>query len=616
MKAFPLIRIKWSNEHSMAAVFFVLILYHLPVWRDNPVGIFRFLLLVTEGLLLDIVGSILRYKRVWCCVSAAVTAAMVSLLTQGVPLWGQLLGVAIALLLGKHVWGGTGKNIVNPAMIGLLPILLFFDVPYPFFLPSLLLLPAIILGLLFLKVRPFSGIGFMVGMIVALFFIKELTALNLISYGVFFWGCLVLTDPVTVLPHPVGGLALGFMAGFVALFYNQSPIYIVIVILAINLLTEVISKDINNNPIVAKARMKSPKIVPYNGNSTEIIDLTSEKDITGKKDITGEKDLNREKDLPSKKDYCTENKNNSSLLSVESILNRIKANEVYGMGGAAFSTYRKLMTVLEAKENDKHLIINGVECDPGLIHDYWLLRNRSEEIQKGIDLLCKCVDFQSVHLTAKDIEGLNYSNTISISQIPDLYPMGAERILIDKVLDKKIASDQIPAVSGILVLNVQTVHAIYQAVYQNKMADTRFLTVANLKNKTAHVVKVKLGMKIKEVMDAVYPGIINIFVGGGIMQGYLSEEGAVVDPSINFIAAGTFPNYKESPQCSKCGICSENCPSSLGVNLIADLVDQGKIKDTEKYRVNECIECGSCSYSCLAGRNLLLRVKAAKEAMR
>jgi len=591
MKTFPLIRVKWSNEHSMAAVLLVLVLYHLPQWLDKPSGILSFLLLVAEGLLLDLSLNILRYHRMWCCVSAAVTAAMISVLSFGVPLGVRMLGVAIALLVGKHLWGGTGKNIINPAMIGLLFILIVYGIPYPFFPASFLLIPAAVLSLLFLKIRPFAGIGIILGMMSALLINGDFTLLNLLSYGVFFWGGIVLTDPVTVTSHPVAGSAAGFLVGFAALLYYPLSVSIIIGILALNLFSSAVESINDKNIGMQKSKLRIPKQVPYLQDQSQMVDLTDDR-----LELSPEEEIDKLE------------------LSADEILSRIKNNEVFGMGGAAFSTYQKLMTVLTARESQKYLLINGVECDPGLIHDYWLLRKYPNEITKGIELLCKCINFSAVHLAVKDLDRLEFSNNINTHKVLDYYPIGAEKILIANVLKKQIEYNQIPAACGILVLNVQTIYAIYQAVARNKPVNTRFLTVANLKTKSAKVVRVRLGMKLREVMEAMYPGVINVFAGGGLMQSYLAEEEAVVDKNINFIATSVFPNYKESPQCSKCGNCVRNCPVGLKVNLIADLVDQGKLSETKKYFAFECISCGSCSYLCLAGRNLSDRVKTAKEA--
>lgn len=600
MNASPFLRVKWSNEHNMAAVFLVLILYHLPRWTENPVGILNFLLLVAAGLFLDCASSVIRYKRIWCCVSAAVTAAMISLLTVGVPLWGQLLGVAIALLVGKQLWGGTGKNILNPAMVGLLAIMLMFDVSYPFFQPSMLLLPAILLSLPFLKFRPFAGIGFLVGMLVAMYINQELTALHILTYGVFFWGTLVITDPVTITDHPIAGSAAGAFTGFATIYYFPVPIAIVVGILSFNLFSAAIRNSTEKTLVKQKAKLRIPKVVPYNESEIRFLDLSEEKEPTKNERKSNEK---------------RSNSNEINQLSSEEVLERIRINGVYGMGGAAFSTYQKLTTLISSKETDQYLIINGVECDPGLIHDAWLLRNRSEEIQKGIEVLRSCLKLKSVHLAVKNTTGLNYSDNLLIHRVPDVYPMGAERILINKILQKQISSDQIPAKQGILVLNVQTVYAIFEAVVENKPITSRFITVADLKKKIVQVVKVSLGMKIRDIMDAVYPGVVNIFAGGGLMQAYLTDEEAAIDKTVNFLATGTFPSYKESPQCSHCGQCSKNCPSGLNVTRIVELADQGKLAETKQYRIQDCIGCGSCSYSCLAGRDLASKVKMAKDAL-
>jgi Na+-translocating ferredoxin:NAD+ oxidoreductase RnfC subunit len=225
------------------------------------------------------------------------------------------------------------------------------------------------------------------------------------------------------------------------------------------------------------------------------------------------------------------------------------------------------------------------------------------------------MSFQSIQLAVKNLDGVSYPDNVKIVLVKDRYPIGAERILINEVLQKQLPLGHIPAKQGILVLNVQTLYAIYQAVYLNKAIDTRIITVADLKQKTAQIVRVKLGSKIKDVLEAVYPGSVNAFAGGGIMQSYSADEDAEIDQSVNYIATGNFPSYKESPQCSGCGNCSSNCPSGLSVNRIADLVEQGREKDTLDYHVIECINCGSCSYCCPAGRNLAAKVKRAKEAV-
>lgn len=59
--------------------------------------------------------------------SAAVTAALIAFsLPPLLPWWIPVTAAAVALVLGKHVYGGLGANPFNPAMVGYVVVLLSF----------------------------------------------------------------------------------------------------------------------------------------------------------------------------------------------------------------------------------------------------------------------------------------------------------------------------------------------------------------------------------------------------------------------------------------------------------------------------------------------------------
>ena len=581
MNKFPLIRAKWSNEHGMAALFTVLILYHLPLWKERPEEIFSYILLVTFGMLLDAVANLLRYKKLWCCVSGAVTATIISVLSPGVPLWGKLLGVGAALLFGKYIWGGTGKNWVNPAAFGFFFLLFFWKVPYPIFSSSHLIFPAVLLSLPFLKLRPYAGGGFIAGALVSLLINRDFSLTSILSGGVLFYSCIMLTDPVTVTRNRLVGVVSGCMAGFMSLYFKTNPWISIVCILVINLCS-----CLTQNWAVPSVRLKIGKAFSYHPDQAV--------------DLTGVDRQEEEAEL------------GIGELSSEEIIRTLRQQEVYGMGGAAFPVYKKLQTVIKSKVKKKYLIINAVECDPGLVHDQYVLYHYQEEISKSINVLGNCTEFDAVYLAARSVEGLKLPEPVKMHKTAGSYPAGAQKQLVKEILNIQLDKEEIPAKYGILVLNVQTVYSIYQAIYLNKRAETRYLTVASQRRKTAQAVKVKLGMKLIDIMEAVYPGESNLFAGGGMMQVYHAGEECVVDKNTNFITAAAFPGFKESPQCSRCGSCAAHCPVKLKVNKIADLVDRRRLEDAMKYHPADCIECGSCSYLCPAGRNLAAKVTAAK----
>ena len=131
--AFPLVSKGASNEKLMAGLFLVLVLYQLPIWLNGFQTFFDFLIISVIGLALDTLINFIRFKRPICSVSAAITAGVVSTLLHQDPLPMKLLGITAAILLGKHIWGGTGNTALNPAITGVFIVLLPYPVEMPLF---------------------------------------------------------------------------------------------------------------------------------------------------------------------------------------------------------------------------------------------------------------------------------------------------------------------------------------------------------------------------------------------------------------------------------------------------------------------------------------------------
>jgi electron transport complex protein RnfD len=90
--------------------------------------------LLTEALVLRMRGLPTRHAMRDC--SALVTAALLSFaLPPFVPFWIPVLGGMIAIVLAKQLYGGLGKNLFNPAMVGYVFLLLSFPVEMTQWLP-------------------------------------------------------------------------------------------------------------------------------------------------------------------------------------------------------------------------------------------------------------------------------------------------------------------------------------------------------------------------------------------------------------------------------------------------------------------------------------------------
>lgn len=78
---------------------------------------------------------------------------------------------------------------------------------------------------------------------------------------------------------------------------------------------------------------------------------------------------------------------NKEIVTMEHFLQKLKDSGLVGMGGGCFPVIEKINIFLSSNKSNKKIIINAVECEPGLKHDEWLLHNRKEEIVAGIDYI-------------------------------------------------------------------------------------------------------------------------------------------------------------------------------------------------------------------------------------
>ena len=303
-------------------------------------------------------------------------------------------------------------------------------------------------------------------------------------------------------------------------------------------------------------------------------------------------------------------------ITAEQLQEILRSMNISGLGGSGFPADKKLQAILTSGVANKFLIINGVECDPGLLHDAWLIKNRLPELEAGIRLLADVIPFQKIVLATKDTVTAT-AKGYEIVVVPDRYPMGAEKILAEHVLGTSLAPKDIPAENGILIMNVQTLYAIYEAVYLNRPATSRLVTVADLATGEAVIARVSHGTSVTELIDKILKKHNNqpVYTGGGILSARKADPGEKLNVETNFIAYGMAAEYDQTAKCRNCGACARKCPMKIKVNKIVQQQERhtGNVRE---FHPELCLTCGSCTYHCAAGKNVMEIVSAAKEAIK
>ncbi|MBN2831187.1 MAG: electron transport complex subunit RsxC [Candidatus Omnitrophica bacterium] len=307
-------------------------------------------------------------------------------------------------------------------------------------------------------------------------------------------------------------------------------------------------------------------------------------------------------------------------LSAEDIKKIIFDCGIVGMGGASFPTHIKL----NPPNPVDTLIINGAECEPYLNADYRLMLEKTQEIIKGIELVTRCLGVKKVFIAIEDnkpeaIKAFSCQLPVAGFQIKVLesyYPQGGEKQLIKSVLNKEVPRGKLPFDLGVVVHNVATVFAVYEAVYLNKPLYERVVTVAGSILKNPKNLLVRIGTPIKELIEFCSPqeDPAKIIIGGpmmGIAQ-YSTDASVIKSTNGVLLLSKREAVCLEEEYCIRCGACVRECPAGLMPCMINLASERSIWQEAINYGAMDCIECGVCSYVCPSNRRLVQSIKRAK----
>lgn len=298
-----------------------------------------------------------------------------------------------------------------------------------------------------------------------------------------------------------------------------------------------------------------------------------------------------------------------NIKSKEDLISLCEVHDFTGRSGNGFKTAAKLK---EYNAENGLLLVNGVECDPGLCHDAWIYRNMHNEVIQAVEVLDSLYGFKRIVIATKEPLNPDFDNAkIEEAKVSDRFPLGYEKYLIKDIFGIELSKDQLPVKEGILVLNIQTLLAIYEAMNSKNAGEYRYLTVLDSVNAKGYTVKSPIGMNISQVaMNVLKPeaDLINsrIYCGGGLFMCHEAENDEKVKAETCFIAIGNMPDYEKAHNCVGCGKCKKNCPAGVDVKGIVGYYEKnGKLDKEEcrKYNYEACIGCGACTYFCGAGKD-------------
>ncbi len=309
------------------------------------------------------------------------------------------------------------------------------------------------------------------------------------------------------------------------------------------------------------------------------------------------------------------------------VLDYLRTMGVVGLGGAVFPSAAKLSADHGASIHT--LIINGSECEPYISCDSMLMRERADDVMRGVALLRQLCDARDALIAIEDNKpeaiaimqaaAKRHGGGIEIVSLPTVYPSGGAKQLIKLLTDIEVPGGRHAPEYGVQCFNTGTAYSIFRAIDLGEPVMTRIITVTG-NVRTPQNYEACLGTSLGELLAlAVEEHDTDGHIVGGPLMGYRVDHTDVpLVKAANCIIATSsrlFPQAQPALPCIRCGQCVEACPAEL---LPHDLYWFAKAKNFDRaadYSVRDCIECGACNYVCPSRIPLVQYFKQAKSEL-
>lgn len=306
------------------------------------------------------------------------------------------------------------------------------------------------------------------------------------------------------------------------------------------------------------------------------------------------------------------------------IVNVIKENGIVGLGGAMFPTHVKL----SPKKEIDTVLLNGCECEPYLTCDDKLMQEHSREIVEGLRIIMYVLDAPKGIVVLENNKPDAFKKMAEvISRVPNVeivvvktkYPQGAEKQLIKTVLGKEVPSGGLPMDVGVVVQNVATSYAIYNAVVKGIPLYERVVTISGDINRIGNFI-IPIGTMVDDIIKTlnIDVSMTEKLIFGGPMMGVAvptSEIPVIKGTSGILFIKDKIKDYSYGP-CIRCGKCVNVCPMSLMPNFLSVYIEHELWDKVKIFSPLDCIECGCCSYTCVSKRPIVNQIKFAKTKLR
>jgi electron transport complex protein RnfC len=317
---------------------------------------------------------------------------------------------------------------------------------------------------------------------------------------------------------------------------------------------------------------------------------------------------------------------NVDTLTADTIIQAIQDAGMVGLGGAAFPTHVKMKPPPEHTVDT--LVVNGCECEPYLTCDHRLMLEQTDALLAGIHIVIRALGVKRAMIGVEDNKPdaiaaitarLPANGPISVHAVQTKYPQGAEKMLIESLLGRRVPTAAFPSAVGVSVFNVGTLAQIGALLPAGHGVIERVVTVTGpgVKRPGNYLVPVGTPVRFLLAFAGSTPRAHELILGGPMMGMSVASLDVPVTKAVSGMvvleASDADLDERRVQPCIRCAWCVEACPMHLNPSTLGLLAAKREYEVmADSFHLNDCFECGCCSYVCPANIPLVQYFRIAK----
>ena len=313
-------------------------------------------------------------------------------------------------------------------------------------------------------------------------------------------------------------------------------------------------------------------------------------------------------------------------LSTDAIIQAVQDSGMVGLGGAAFPTHVKMKPPPEHTVDT--LVVNGCECEPYLTCDHRLMLEQTDALLAGIHIVMRALRVHRAMIGVEDNKPdaiaaiaahLPANGPVSVHAVQTKYPQGAEKMLIESLLGRRVPGGAFPSAVGVSVFNVGTLAQIGALLPMGHGVIERVVTVTGPGVTRPGNYLVPVGTPVRFLLEFAgsTPRAHELILGGPMMGMSVASLDVPVTKAVSGMvvleASDADLDERRIQPCIRCAWCVEACPMHLNPSTLGLLAASREYAVmAADFHLNDCFECGCCSYVCPANIPLVQYFRIAK----